>query len=95
MILNFMVVYYHNISQGLIHWISYFNHLLRLILHGFLGVEKTVNNFFSLMLSTLKFLYGIKQFHYPQLLKSSLTCNFSETGLFLRVIITIPFKSFE
>ena len=41
--------------------------------------------------STFKFLYGIKQFHYPQLVKSSLTCNFSETGLFLRIIITIPF----
>ena len=68
---------------------------LRLILLKILGVENTVNNVFSLMLSTFKFLYGIKQFHYPQLVKSSLTCNFSETGLFLRVIITIPFKSFE
>ena len=44
-----------------------------------LGVENTVNNFLSLMLFTFKFLYGIKQFHYPQLVKSSLTCNFSET----------------
>ena len=58
----------------------------------FLSVENTVNNFFSLMLSTFKFLYGIKQFHYPQLVESSLTCNFSETGLFLRVVITIPFS---
>ena len=54
-----------------------------------------LNNFFSLMLSTFEFLYSIKQFNYPQLVESSLTCNFSETGLFLRVIITIPSKSFE
>ena len=60
-----------------------------------LGVENTVNNFFALMLSTFKFLNGIKQLHYPQLVESSLTCNFSEIGLFLRVIITIPFSSFE
>ena len=68
---------------------------LRVIIFKFLGVENTVSNFFSLMLPTFKFLYGIKQFHYPQLVKSRLTCNFSETGLFLTVIITISFKSFE
>ena len=60
-----------------------------------LGVENTVNNFFSLMLSKFKFLYGIKQFHYPELVKSNLACNFLEPVLFVRVIITIPFKSFE